>query len=201
MNFLSIDFSTELGSLFAQVKNKTFSKILQSDKFINDSMAKFILDFITENDIKYEDLQHIFVNQGPGSFSGIRTSLSAVKGISLSKNIKLHGYDTFKWACSKFYNKKKIIICLIKMREKYFFQEFDKNLNITFKPKEISIEEIIEKYKNDFKVIPKNLSKKFDSKILNLKNIIITELNHEELEFLYLRGLLDKDLIKPLYLS
>ena len=158
-------------------------------------------DFITENDIKYEDLQHIFVNQGPGSFSGIRTSLSAVKGISLSKNIKLHGYDTFKWACSKFYNKKKIIICLIKMREKYFFQEFDKNLNITFKPKEISIEEIIEKYKNDFKVIPKNLSKKFDSKILNLKNIIITELNHEELEFLYLRGLLDKDLIKPLYLS
>jgi len=201
MNFLSIDFSTGIGSFFAKIKNKTFIKVLQSDKSTNDLMAKNILDFIKENDIKYEDLQHIFVNQGPGSFSGIRTSLSVVKGISLSKNIELYGYDTFKWACSKFYNKIKIIICLVKIREKYFIQEFDKNLNIILKTKEISVKEIIEKYQNDFKVIPKNLSEEFDSKILKLKNIIIIKLNHEELEFLYLRGLLDKDLIKPLYLS
>ena len=201
MNFLSIDCSTETGSLFAKVENKTFSKVLQSDKSINDLMAQHILDFIKENDLKFEDLHRIFVNQGPGSFSGIRTSLAIAKGISLSKNIQLYGYNTFMWSCAKFYNKKNIIVSLIKIREKYFFQKFDKKLNSILDPKKISEEEIIENYNNEFKVIPKNTSKQFNEKILKLKNLIIVDLNHKELEFLHLQGLLSKDLIKPLYLS
>jgi len=32
MNFLSIDCSTDIGSLFLKIENKTFSKVLQSDK-------------------------------------------------------------------------------------------------------------------------------------------------------------------------
>ena len=201
MNFLSIDFSTEVGSLFAKVENKTFGKALQSDKSINDLMVQHILDFIKENDLKFEDFQQIFVNQGPGNFSGIRTSLAIVKGISVSKNIQLHGYNTFRWACAKFYNKKNIIVSLNKIREKYFFQKFDKKLNSIFEPKEISEEEIVENYNNELKVIPNNISKQFNEKILKLKNLIIVDLNHKELEFLYLQGLLSKDLIKPLYLS
>ena len=201
MNFLSIDCSTEISSLFVKFENKTFNKVLQSDKFINDLMVKHILDFIVENHLKFEDLNQIFVNQGPGSFSGLRSSLAIAKGISLSKNIKLYGYDTFIWACTKFYNKNNIIISLIKVREKYFVQKFDKRLNVILKPKEISEEEIINNYHSELKVVPKNISKKFSEKILKLKNLNIVDLNHKELEFLYLQGLLNKDLIKPLYLS
>ena len=201
MNFLSIDCSTENGSLFLKVKNKTFSKVLQSDKFLNDLMAKYVIDFIVKNNLKFEDLSQIFVNQGPGSFSGLRTSLSVAKGISLSKNIKLYGYDTFRWACAKYYNKKKIIISLIKIREKYFIQKFDKKLNQIFVPKQVSQEEIIKKYNNEFKVIPKNKSKEFDEKILKLNNLSIVDLSHKELENLYFQGLLNEGLIKPLYLS
>ena len=201
MNFLSIDCSTAVGSLFVKLENKTFSKVLQSDKFINDLMVKYILDFIEENHLKFEDFDQIFVNQGPGSFSGLRSSLAIAKGISLSKNIKLYGYDTFMWACAKFYNKNSIIISLIKVREKYFMQKFDNKLNVISKAKEISMGEIIENYHSEFKVIPKNISKQFNEKILKLKNLIIVDLNHKQLEFLYLQGLLNKDLIKPLYLS
>ena len=201
MNFLSIDCSTETASLFVKVENKTFSKVLQSDKFINDLMVKYILDFIAENDLKFEDLSKIFVNQGPGSFSGLRTSLAIAKGISISRNIKLYGYDNFRWSCAKFYNKKDIIYSLIKIREKYFVQKFDKKLNVILQPKEIAEKEIIENYNNEFKVIPKNISNQFNKKILKLKNLNIVELNHKELEFLHLQGLLNEDLIKPLYLS
>ena len=201
MNFLSIDCSTEIASLFVKVENKTFSKVLQSDKFINDLMVKYILDFIAENDLKFEDLSKIFVNQGPGSFSGLRTSLAIAKGISISRNIKLYGYDSFRWSCVKFYNKKDIIYSLIKIREKYFIQKFDKKLNVILQPKEIAEKEIIENYNNEFKVIPKNISNQFNKKILKLKNLNIVELNHNELEFLHLQGLLNEDLIKPLYLS
>ena len=41
----------------------------------------------------------------------------------------------------------------------------------------------------------------FDAKILSLNNLNITNLNHEDLEFLELKGLLDENLIKPIYLS
>ena len=41
----------------------------------------------------------------------------------------------------------------------------------------------------------------FDEEILKLSNLTIVELNHNDLEFLQLQGLLNEDLIKPLYLS
>jgi len=43
--------------------------------------------------------------------------------------------------------------------------------------------------------------KYFDEKILKLNNLSIVDLDHNELEFLQLKELLDEKLIKPLYLS
>tara|TARA_Y100000310_G_scaffold282045_1_gene303005 strand:- start:491 stop:1168 length:678 start_codon:yes stop_codon:yes gene_type:complete len=201
MNFLSIDCSTDIGSLFIKIENKTFSKVLQSDKSNNDLLMKQILVFFEENNLKFDDISQILVNQGPGNFSGLRGSLATAKGVSLSKNLNLFGYNTFIWSCAKFFNKKDPIYSLIKFREKYFIKKFDKNLNSISKVEEITEEEIIKKYSNKFKVIPKNATKYFDKKILKLNNLSIENLDHNELEFLQLRGLLDKDLIKPLYLG
>ena len=59
MNFLSIDFSTDIGFMFLKVKNKTFSKNLQSYKYKNDSLMKDILDFFKENNLKFDDISTI----------------------------------------------------------------------------------------------------------------------------------------------
>ena len=201
MNFLSIDCSTDIGSLFVKTKNNTFNKVLQSDKSNNDLLMKQILDFFMEHNLEFDDISQIFVNQGPGNFSGLRGSLAIAKGVSLSKNLNLFGYDTFIWSCAKFFNKKDYIYSLIKFREKYFIKKFDKNLNSVSKAEEIIVNEIIKKYDNKFKVIPKNAIKYFDKKILKLNNLSIVDLDHNELEFLQLKGLLDEKLIKPLYLS
>jgi len=191
----------EIGSLFVKIKNKTFNKILQSDKLNNDLLMKQILDFLDKNDLKFDDLSKIYVNQGPGNFSGLRGSLSIAKGISISKNISLFGYDTFLWSCVKFYKKQNSIFSFFKFREKYFIKIFDTNLKSTSKIKQVSKEEIIKDYNNKFKVVPKYVTKNFDPKILELKNLNIVELDHNDLEFLQLKSLLNKDLIKPLYLS
>ena len=201
MNFLSIDCSTNVGSLFVKVKNKSFSKVLQSDKSNNDLLMKQILDFFAENNLVFNDIAQIFVNQGPGNFSGLRGSLAIAKGVSLSKNLNLFGYNIFIWSCAKFFNKNESICSLIKFREKYFIKKFDKNLKSVSQVKEIKIDEIIKKYYNEFKVIPKNAVRYFDEKILKLNNLNVVNLDYNELEFLQLKGLLDKDLIKPLYLS
>ena len=201
MNFLSIDCSTDIGSLFVKTKNKTFSTILQSDKSNNDLLMKQILDFFKENNLKFDDISQVFVNQGPGNFSGLRGSLAIAKGVSIAKNLNLFGYNTFIWSCVRFFDKKDFIYSLIKFREKYFIKKFDKNLNSASKVEEVTTDEIIKKYDNKFKVIPKNTVKYFDEKILKLNSLNIVDLDHNELEFLQLKGLLDKELIKPLYLS
>ena len=201
MNFLSIDCSTDIGSLFVKTKNKTFSQVLQSDKSNSDLLMKQILDFFKGNNIKFGDISNIFVNQGPGNFSGLRGSLATAKGVSLAKNLNLFGYNTFIWSCAKFFNKKDSTFSLIKFREKYFVKKFDKNLNSASKVEEVTVDEIIKKYDNKFNVIPRNIIKYFDEKILKLNNLNIVDLDHNELEFLQLKGLLDKGLIKPLYLS
>jgi len=69
------------------------------DKFIN-----LLLDFFKENEIKLEDVKNIFINRGPGKFSGIRTSISVAKAICIAKNINLFGFSS-KQADSADFNK------------------------------------------------------------------------------------------------
>jgi len=201
MNFLSIDCSTDSSSLFIKIKNKTFIKFLQSDKLSNDLLMKKILDFIKENNLEIDDLSHIFVNQGPGNFSGLRGSIATAKGISLSKNLILSGYNTFIWSSSKFLEKEKSIFTFTKFREKYFFQEFSKNSVKDLKIQEVKVHDLVKDFSDKFKIFPKNIAHTLDEEILKLKNIKIIDPDHNDLEFLYSKNLLDKDLIKPLYLG
>jgi|TARA_B110000438_G_scaffold301999_1_gene358394 tRNA threonylcarbamoyl adenosine modification protein YeaZ len=201
MNFLSIDCSTDVGSLFLKTQNKSFSKILQSDKSNNDFLMQSILDFFKENNQKLSNLSKIFINQGPGNFSGLRGSLSIAKGISLTHNLNLYGYNNFIWPCVKFFGKKNNIYSLIKFRDRYFIKKFSKNLKSLLKSKEIPEEEILKSYKNKFITVPKSMSFDFNKKILQINNLNIVKLDHNELEFLQFKGLLDEELIKPLYLT
>ncbi len=174
---------------------------MQSDKLNNDLLMKQILDFFEENNLKFEDISGILVNQGPGHFSGLRGSLATAKGISIAKNLNLFGYNTFIWLCAKFFNKEDSIFSLIKFRDKYFIKGFDKKLKSVLAAEQISEDKVLEIYKKKFIVIPKNGSNNFSSKVLKLSNLNIVDLDHNDLEFLQLNGLLDKKLIKPLYLS
>ena len=201
MNFLSIDLSTDIGSLFVKIENKTFSKILQSDKSNNDLLMKRILDFLKENNLIFDDIANVFVNQGPGNFSGLRGSLATAKGITLSKNLNLFGYNTFIWSCANFFDKEDTIYSIIKFREKYYVKIFDKKLINISEIKEVTKEKIIKDYNSKFKVIPQSMEKNFDKNVLRLDNLNVVNLDHNKLEFLQLKGLLDQNLIKPMYLG
>ena len=53
-----------------------------------------LLAFLKKNKTKLDDVERIFVNQGPGKFSGVRISISTAKAISLAKNINLFGFES-----------------------------------------------------------------------------------------------------------
>tara|TARA_Y100001970_G_scaffold104207_1_gene130559 strand:- start:1170 stop:1433 length:264 start_codon:yes stop_codon:yes gene_type:complete len=53
-----------------------------------------LLFFLNKNKLKIDDIDRIFINQGPGKFSSLRISISIAKAISLAKNISLYGFDS-----------------------------------------------------------------------------------------------------------
>ena len=50
--------------------------------------------FIDPNNLEASKLNNIFVNQGPGKFSGIRTSIAVAKAISFTNRLNLYGYNS-----------------------------------------------------------------------------------------------------------
>ena len=59
-----------------------------------DKFMDFLLAFFKKNKIKFKDIEKIFVNQGPGKTSSIRTSIAIAKAIALSQNISLYGFNS-----------------------------------------------------------------------------------------------------------
>ena len=91
--------------LIIDAANKTiFLKIIKNGKsytteFINsrenfDKFSLIIFEFLKKNNIKIEEISNILINQGPGVFSGIRSSISTVKALSLSNNINIYGFNS-----------------------------------------------------------------------------------------------------------
>ena len=67
-----------------------------------DKITILIDRLLKKHKISLIELKHIYVNRGPGSFAGIRNSLSIVKGIYLAKKI-----DYFCFSFSDFSNNDK----------------------------------------------------------------------------------------------
>ena len=59
-----------------------------------DKFMELLLVFLKKNKINLKDIKKIFVNQGPGKISNIRTSIATAKAIALSKNISLYGFNS-----------------------------------------------------------------------------------------------------------
>ena len=59
-----------------------------------DKFTNLLLFFLNKNKLKIDDVDRIFVNQGPGNFSSLRISISIAKAMSLAKNISLFGFNS-----------------------------------------------------------------------------------------------------------
>ena len=66
-----------------------------------DKLTIFINDFLKKNQISINKIDQIYVNRGPGSFAGIRNSLSIVKGIHISINIDYYCFSFFDFLDKK----------------------------------------------------------------------------------------------------
>ena len=94
MNFLVIDGTQDKINFFSKFNNNSYHKSLKASKNNNDQLSIELFDFFDENSIKPSQLNNIFVNQGPGKFSGIRTSIAIAKALSITNKLNLYGFNS-----------------------------------------------------------------------------------------------------------
>ena len=94
MNFLIIDGAQDKIVFFSNFNNNSYHKIIKPSKNNNEKFSMELFNFFDENSIKPSELNHIFVNQGPGKFSGIRTSIAVAKALSITNNLNLYGFNS-----------------------------------------------------------------------------------------------------------
>ena len=113
-------------------KDNVFFMIIDNDNIYNithensknnyEKITLLIDDFLKSKNLKIDKISEIYVNRGPGSFAGIRNSLSVVKAIHLVNKIDYYcfsfkdftnendiKYEKIPYLCKKFKVKKNLI--------------------------------------------------------------------------------------------
>ena len=122
MNSFIIDAAKE--EIFLTIiKNKNIYKVSHENSKTNyEKLMILINDFLSNYNLKIEEISKLYVNCGPGSFAGIRNSLAIVKAIYIAKNIDYYcfsfndfdesnnmKYENIPNLCDKFKIKKNLI--------------------------------------------------------------------------------------------
>ena len=94
MNFLVIDGASDKIYFFSHFNNNSYNQSFESSKNNYEKFSILLFDFLNQNKINLSKISHLFVNQGPGSFSGIRTSIAVAKGLSITNKLNLYGFSS-----------------------------------------------------------------------------------------------------------
>ena len=120
MNNLIIDAASSKIFLVLITDKNIYTCSHENSKSNFEKLIILITDFLTKNKTSIKEIDKIYVNRGPGSFAGIRNSLSIVKGLFLTQKIDYYcfsfrdfgkstniKYEDVPILCDKFKVKKK----------------------------------------------------------------------------------------------
>ena len=122
MNKLIIDAAKERIFFMIIIKDINHYITHENTKVNFEKIMILINKFLVSKNLKINDISKIYVNRGPGSFAGIRNSLSTIKAIHLTKKIDYYcfsfkdfkgveqiKYENIQILCDKFRIKKNLI--------------------------------------------------------------------------------------------
>ena len=122
MNKLIIDAVNDTIFFMLINNNNTYSVTYENSKNNYEKLIILLINFLKNNNLEISDIGSIYINRGPGSFAGIRNSLSTIKAIHMIKKIDYYcfslkdfenetnvKYENIPRLCSKFNLKKNLI--------------------------------------------------------------------------------------------
>jgi tRNA A37 threonylcarbamoyladenosine modification protein TsaB len=122
MNKLIIDVADKIIFLMIITSDKFYNIAHDNTKINYEKLTLIINDFLDTKNLQINDISTIYINKGPGSFAGIRNSLSIVKAFNVAKKIDYYcyslvdfkgeedlSYENIPNLCNKFKIKKNLI--------------------------------------------------------------------------------------------
>ena len=94
MNNLIIDAAKDKIFFMIIADSKSYTSEFNNNKENFDKLTILIVKFLKNHDLNIKNLTNVFVNIGPGKFSGIRASLSTAKALSFANKIGLYGFNS-----------------------------------------------------------------------------------------------------------
>ena len=91
-NFLIINCIGKNDKLGLRINKDFFIHIFDNKNKLKMNLVSEILNFLNKHKVKLDESFSVIVNQGPGSFSGVRTALAVAKGLEISKKVQLFGF-------------------------------------------------------------------------------------------------------------
>ena len=93
MNKLIIDAAKD--KIFLMIINNdiNYSITHENSKINYEKLLILINDFLNKKNLDLDKVSQIYVNRGPGSFAGIRNSLSVVKAFHLANKIDYYCFS------------------------------------------------------------------------------------------------------------
>tara|TARA_B100001559_G_C16286197_1_gene522992 strand:- start:229 stop:615 length:387 start_codon:yes stop_codon:yes gene_type:complete len=97
MNNFIIDATSKKIFLTLILDRDVYTCSHENSKRNFEKLIILINEFLDKNKISINMINNIYVNRGPGSFAGVRNSLSLVKGLYLTKKIDYYcfSYEDF----------------------------------------------------------------------------------------------------------
>ena len=98
MNNLIVDAARDKIFLTIIVDKNIYTCSHENSKINFEKLMVLIDEFLKNDKCSLEDINAIYVNRGPGSFAGIRNSLSTIKALFLVKKIDYYcfSFEDFK---------------------------------------------------------------------------------------------------------
>ena len=93
MNKLIIDAAKEKIFLMLINNDNNYSITYENTKLNYEKLTLLINEFLNTRKLNLKNISEIYVNRGPGSFAGIRNSLSIVKAFHLVKKIDYYCFS------------------------------------------------------------------------------------------------------------
>ena len=94
MNNLIIDAANDKIFFKIIADKKSYTSEIANNRENFDKLTILILKFLENHQLNIKNLNNIFVNQGPGKFSGIRASLATAKALSFVNKVNLYGFSS-----------------------------------------------------------------------------------------------------------
>ena len=101
MKILIIDAASEKILLSLILNKNIYTGTYINSKKNYDKLTILIKKFLIKHKTNLDRIKRIYVNRGPGSYAGIRGSLSIVKAIHLSKKIDYYSYSHLDFSDKK----------------------------------------------------------------------------------------------------